>query len=172
MGMESFFVILLPANVSQGKNQYGSIIYTGKSQISSDKFIQFLINSVPSIKPDSDYPEKLVLNDIINIAIEKDENGDLKFLTLEATLFYFEEGIKFFYNLSSLIKQSFPVFLFHPALGNMKDIIFEDFKKSIMNFYREKYEIFISTFGKVENGTNVLPGKSFTKYLERIGKVK
>jgi hypothetical protein len=161
MGMESFFVIILPKGVFHKKSKNGSNIYEGNSGIGHDEVKNILMN-IPNISV-----EKYSNNDI---AIMKKyllkqfyDNNKLLFIEIESCLYYLSTNDSILFDMISyFIKLGFNVF--HPGIGSVNDL--KCFMEKLKIFYKEKMELFIKKYGYLFKSNNILPGNEFFKNIK------
>ena len=164
MGMESFFIMLLPEGIEEEKDQFGIRKYVGDSKINKESYDDFL-NQQLEVK-DNIYKEFVVIKKTI------DDNKKIQQVSLECCFYHYSEGLKYIIEFWDSIKEKLPLRLFHPAIGFISNSNTDEFIKKIKDFYNSKYQAFVEEFGEDSNGNIVLPNEGFTKYLESIGRIK
>jgi hypothetical protein len=164
MGMESFFVIILPKSVVHFKDEYGVNIYKGVSNI-----------NYHDIKNTFDNIENIIYIDIPKLLCHIRnkyllapcfENNKLLYINIEACLWYLSNDNNEINNLLSyFLHKGYNVF--HPGIGLLNSNI-NDFINHLRDFYKEKCDIFISKYSKYFKEEAVLPGSYFYKKIVTI----
>lgn len=168
MGMESFFVMLLPKGINMIKDKDRIIKYIGKSNLRTNNIISIIKKNYKISEESNLYIKSYVLEEFINIKFNE-EGEELKDISLEICFFHFEEGLKKIYEIGKLLENKCGVRLFHPGLGLLNDPSFKEFENRIKEFYGNKYANFKKQFGELKENKKVLPNKDFVDYLENKG---
>ena len=162
MGLESFFILVLPEGIIEINDKLGIRKYVGNSSISVDSMNLFLQNTAGFASG--------VYKRIVSVNITSHDQLHVQNILLECCFFHYMEGISAIKQFWRLLREKFLLDLYHPGVGaNSSEI--DVFEEKVKEFYRDKYEAFISEFGADSGGEIVLPNKGFMQYLERKGKL-
>jgi hypothetical protein len=167
MGMESFFIIILPKGVYHYKSEDNTNYYKGKSGISIDE-TKKLLNDLGNLKYID--VQELVCN-ISNkfLLIPNFENDNLVSIDIQSCLWYLkyakDEIIRL---LSYFINNKFNVF--HPGIGALTYSV-DDFMEKLDNFYKTNEDIFISKYGKLFRNKDFLPDHYFYDNISLASKI-
>jgi hypothetical protein len=140
MGMESFFIVLLPENVKMIRNNDNSIKYSGNSNIKMDDLMDHL-NALKydMIKISND---TFILNNIIKFCCDLDKGNIFISGFMEICLFHYEEGIELIFNIHRHLMKAFNVHLFFPSVGILSENDFSTFKSKLDEIYGKKKVFF------------------------------
>jgi len=159
MGMESFFIIILPDGISH-KKENDINIYEGNSNLTLDIFKHML----------SDIPYKFHINNENEINIDNKyliklevENNKIKTIEIESCLYYLMNDDDILKGLLLHINK-LCLKLFHPSIGYFENVI--DYLSNLKIYYKTKYDNFLYKYEYLFKNKNILPGNNFYKYIK------
>ena len=162
MGMESFFIIILPEGIKHFKNEYGNNDYIGESNVTHDELKEFFshINGISYF--DIDELSCHVSNKFLIKSFFR--NNKLVYLCMEACLWYLENNINDIIDILNIfINKNFHPF--HPGINSIYNTI-NEFVENLKEFYHLKTNNFIARYSTFFLNENILPGNFFYR---RIG---
>jgi hypothetical protein len=164
MGIESFFIIIMPKNVTRSKDELGFDIYKGNSDITY-RDLKLLLDSIENLT-------YLNTSELACHVMKKYlltpyfENNKLMSISLEACLWYLIYDNDEIANLLSFFYQK-GCNIFHPGIGLLNSSM-NDFLNNLRKFYNQKSKAFITKYGRYFENEKILPSSYF---YERIYKV-
>ena len=159
MGMESFFVIILPDGISHKKGEYNVNKYEGNSNLTMELFKRNL----------SDVPYKFNVINEDEITIENKylmklwlEDKKIKVIEIESCLYYLMNDDEVLKELLLHATKS-GLRLFYPGIGYFENVV--DYLVNLKIFYKAKYDNFMFKYEYLFRNKNILPGNNFYKFL-------
>lgn len=162
MGMESYFIQLLPSTVIIIKDKKGCNQLGGKGEVTSKEILEKL-NDWYKITYDRD--NDTIIDNTIKIYFE-DVDGYVQTITLAGCFSWYDESISLIYEISFKINGIQKSRFYHPLRMESELISEEDFKRDLKNIYLEKYNAFKKQFPWSNN--KVPPGYMF--YSQALNK--
>jgi hypothetical protein len=159
MGMESFFVIILPGGISH-KEENGANTYEGNSDLTLEIF-NHILSGMPYIFHIINENEINIENKYLMKLIV--ENSKIKIIEIESCLYYLMNDDEMLKRLLLYISQ-LGLKLFHPSIGYFENVI--DYLLNLKIFYKEKYNNYLYKYEYLFKDKNILPGDNFFKYLK------
>ena len=172
MGLESYFIVLLPEKVRPAKkNKYNA--FEGCSDMLISDFIRQLKDvelEINILFKDSVLCE-LAVDNMLKMSCGIEQNY-LREIIIEGCFASFQENIQFCFHTASIIHNKIiSVSFYHPAIGYSLGFESQDeFIDLFMNIYINKIENFRKTFGDVKFKS--LPGTSFYNALRKHNRKK
>ncbi|MBW7475182.1 hypothetical protein K0T92_10520 [Paenibacillus oenotherae] len=166
MGIESFYVNLLPENITrvQVESEFSNIGYIGDANVTISEFVNALSTEEIDCNPLNQH--EYILNDSLYLTIHS-EDLFVKEIALEGCFSWYENCAKEMYRVAILInnrilnvKLNFPnnrILIIPPDEQAFCQLIYER--------YRLKYEGFIETYGQIE--VKCLPRNYFYSFIEK-----
>src|SRR5690554_6640626 len=165
MGLESFFITLLPPNIEPVLID-GNISFSGESHITINSFIEKISNhySLKQIKEKEWY--WFIVKDVIVMRIEYRDKW-FNAVSLEGCFSYYEENLQICYDIAQTIKNLiFDVTVYHPSGLSFRLGSKEEFFSLIKDIYQDKYQLFLKHFGEFK--IKVTP----ERFYEALSKIK
>lgn len=161
MGMESFFINVIPSGIKPIKKGDG-FFYEGKSKILKEDVLK-RINEI--YKVNNIQENEYSIDKVVKLCIEVNE-GFVVYFNFEGCFAWYKESLELIYSLIKLINEnSISVTIFHP-LGLLCDLGTKiEFIENIEKLYEKKYYEFKKQFGELK--FKVMPGKAFYKEYKR-----
>jgi hypothetical protein len=161
MGMESFFIIILPEGISHTKNEYGINVYKGESSITYNRLKEIFdeidgIIYIDSLKLYCHISNRFLLKPFF-------DDEKLLYISLEACLWYLENNTNEIISLLNIFSKGFNAF--HPGICYVNNT-FIDFVKNVSFFYKEKIDDFINKYSEYFATEDILPGDYFYKKIK------
>jgi hypothetical protein len=157
MGIESFFVIIMPKNVAHFKDEFGNNTYRGNSEVTYHD-LKLIFDDIKDITylNISDLSCHVMKKYLLNPYFE---NNKLMYIEFKACLWYLFFNNGEISNLLSIFYQK-EFNIFHPGIGLLNNSM-NNFLSDLKIFYNTKSESFISRYGKYFEKEEILPGSYF-----------
>lgn len=169
MGMESFFVVVLPKEVKCVKTENGSNSYIGSSNLQRTEMLKlirqnFLVNDKKTTA------DTFSLNELVEMDFNCTVDDKVINLVLEICFYHYDIGIQIVFELYELLVGEYDsIRLFHPRVGYISCSSLRDFKDTMDSIYKNKCQTFKNEYGILSNNDKVLPGKNFDDYVMKKG---
>jgi len=159
MGMESYFVNLIPEGVKSSKvdniNEF-----KGQSKLRL-KQVSDLVDSHFKLKKYA--KDEHILEDVLFLRISHEKNI-LKALSIEGSLSWFEEGLRIIFRLYELLRENaLNIRISHPSQTEINTRCEKEFISAMRDIYKDKYVHFKENI--MHSKACVLPGGHFYYYL-------
>lgn len=160
MGMESFFIHIIPAGVEPREN---NCTYKGKSNVTKIEFISMIIKKVP--RCDLHDEHNLIVDNAVLVWVGDDEM--LSMFHIEGCFSWYEDCAKFIYRLLQEIKEVIPIRVHYPSYGFLDIRTEENFLENLEEITKLKRTRFHELFGN-ELSFKSLPGDPFYEKLKSV----
>jgi hypothetical protein len=160
MGMESFFVIILPNGISHKNGQNSVNIYDGSSDLSLEKF-KYILSNIPYISHIINENEINIENKYLMKIVQ--EENKVKTIEVESCLYYLMNDDEILKELLLYMNQ-LDLKLFHPGIGYFEGVT--DYLLNLKIFYKDKYNNYLYKYEYLFKDKNILPGNDFYKNIK------